>query len=328
MTIDYSKMTYKAAGNTGLQLPQLAYGLWHNFGDDADYAQMTKLLTTALDTGITYFDLANNYGPKPGAAERHFGEILKGEFANHRDELLISTKAGYEMWDGPYGNWGSRKHLMASLDQSLRRLQLDYVDIFYHHRMDPNTPLEETMQTLADIVHQGKALYVGLSNYDGPTLQRATALLAEYRVPVLVNQNRYSLLDRKIEENGLKAAVTDLQQGLVVFSPLAQGLLTNRYLAGIPADSRIKTDGRFLKAATLSEAHVAILRQLNDFALAAGYSLAELALKWLLQQPAVTSVLIGASKPEQILENVATVTLPDLTAGQLLEIEAILSGWM
>ena len=325
--INYDAMQYQASGNTGLLLPRIAYGLWHNFGDHADTTNMQALISTALDQGITYFDLANNYGPEPGAAERNFGQLLKQNYQSHRDELVISTKAGYVMWDGPYGNWGSRKHLISSLEQSLKRLQLDYVDIFYHHRMDPNTPLEETMQTLADIVRQGKALYVGLSNYDGPTLARATAILSEYNVPVLVNQNRYSLLDRKVEQNGLVETVKKLNQGLVTFSPLAQGLLTDRYLDGIPADSRIKTDGRFLKAAVITPDHQGKLRQLNALAQQNGFTLAEFALKWLLQQPAVTTVLIGASKPAQIVENAHVLQLDDLPVDVLAEAEQIVTNW-
>ena len=243
----YKSMEYCRCGNSGLKLPAVSFGLWHNFGDDSDYENMKQLCFTAFDHGITHFDLANNYGPKYGSAEIHFGKILKEELNSYRDELLISTKAGYDMWDGPYGNWGSRKYLIASLDQSLKRLGLDYVDIFYHHRMDPDTPLEETMGALAQTVKSGKALYVGLSNYNGEKLAKASAILEDLKCPFVINQNRYSIFDRTIDQNGLKETAKRLKKGIIAFSPLAQGLLTNRYLNGIPSDSRVKKDGRFLK---------------------------------------------------------------------------------
>ena len=278
----YNTLPTRRCGNSGLLLPAVSLGLWHNFGDTAPYENMRALCRTAFDNGITHFDLANNYGPEPGAAERNFGRILHDDLGVYRDELIISTKAGYEMWDGPYGNWGSRKYLLASLDQSLRRMGLDYVDIFYHHRMDPNTPLEETMGALAQAVRSGKALYVGLSNYDGPTLEKATAILDELHVPFIINQNRYSIFDRTIENNGLKAMAARLHKGIITFSPLAQGLLTNRYLQGIPADSRVHTDGRFLKEKDITPEKIAQINALNDIAQARGQTLAEMALAWLV----------------------------------------------
>ncbi|MCF0106726.1 MAG: aldo/keto reductase [Holdemanella sp.] len=303
----YEKMKYNRCGNSGLLLPAVSFGLWHNFGDHADMETMKQLCFTAFDNGITHFDLANNYGPDPGSAEINFGKILKTDLAPYRDELIISTKAGYEMWDGPYGNWGSRKYLIASLNQSLERLGLDYVDIFYHHRMDPNTPLEETMGALEQIVRSGKALYVGLSNYDGPTLEKATKILTERNVPFIINQNRYSIFDRTIENNGLKEMAKTLDKGIICFSPLAQGLLTNRYLHGIPEDSRIKTDGRFLKESRLDEKTLMKIKKLNEMAQSRNQSLAQMALSWVLKDNAITSVLIGASKPEQILDNIMAI---------------------
>ncbi len=300
----YDSMQYNYCGNSGLKLPAVSLGLWHNFGNDADYENMKALCFTAFDHGITHFDLANNYGPPYGSAEENFGKILKEEFASYRDEMLISTKAGYDMWPGPYGNWGSRKYLLASLDQSLKRMGLEYVDIFYHHRMDPDTPLEETMGALAQAVQSGKALYVGLSNYNGKKLEEATKILDELKCPFIINQNRYSIFDRTIEKNGLKETAQKLNKGIIAFSPLAQGLLTDRYLHDIPEDSRIKKDGRFIKEGALSEARLEQIRQLNGLAQERGQSLAEMALAWVLRNPVVTSVLIGASKPQQILDNI------------------------
>ena len=265
---------------------------------------MKQLCFTAFDHGITHFDLANNYGPNPGSAERNLGRILREELGAYRDELIISTKAGYEMWNGPYGNWGSRKYLLASLDQSLQRMGLPYVDIFYHHRMDPETPLEETMGALAQAVTAGKALYVGLSNYDGETLEKACKILNELHCPFIINQNRYSIFDRTIEQNGLKETAARLEKGIIAFSPLAQGMLTDRYLHGIPEDSRIRTDGRFLHAADLTEKRLHQISALNEVASARGQTLAEMALSWILRDGIVTSVLIGASKPSQILDNI------------------------
>ena len=300
----YQSMRYSRCGSSGLLLPAVSLGFWHNFGDTAPYENMKQLCFTAFDHGITHFDLANNYGPNPGSAERNLGRILREELGSYRDELVISTKAGYEMWDGPYGNWGSRKHVLASLDQSLQRMGLPYVDIFYHHRMDPNTPLEETMSALAQAVASGKALYAGLSNYDGETMEKACKILSDLHCPFIINQNRYSIFDRTIEQNGLKETAARLQKGIIAFSPLAQGMLTDRYLHGIPEDSRIRTDGRFLHAADLTEKRLQQIRALNEVASSRGQTLAEMALSWILRDGIVTSVLIGASKPSQILDNI------------------------
>lgn len=303
----YEKLTYNRCGMSGLKLPAVSLGLWHNFGDTARFDTMRQICFTAFDSGVTHFDLANNYGPEPGSAERNFGRILKEDLGAYRDELIISTKAGYEMWDGPYGNWGSRKYLLASLDQSLKRMGLEYVDIFYHHRMDADTPLEETMGALSQAVFSGKALYAGLSNYDGETLERAAAILAEMRCPFVINQNRYSIFDRTIEKNGLKETSARLGKGIIAFSPLAQGLLTDRYLKGIPADSRIRTDGRFLKEEALTEETLSKIRALNEIAAERGQTLSEMALAWVLRDGIVTSVLVGASRPEQVTANVRAV---------------------
>ncbi|WP_333792318.1 L-glyceraldehyde 3-phosphate reductase [Megamonas funiformis] len=299
----YNKLEYARCGKSGLKLPRVSLGLWHNFGDNNDFKTMQKLCFTAFDNGITHFDLANNYGPPYGSAEINFGRILRQDLKKYRDELLISTKAGYDMWEGPYGNWGSRKYLIASLDQSLKRMGLEYVDIFYHHRMDKDTPLEETMGALNQIVQSGKALYVGLSNYDGETLAKASEILTQMHCPFIINQNRCSIFDRTIENNGLKEMAHKLNKGIIAFSPLAQGLLTDRYLKGIPEDSRIKTDGRFLKAEILTEKKLIQIANLNEIAKQRGQSLAQMALAWILKDNIVTSVLIGASKPEQILMN-------------------------
>ena len=300
----YDTMAYNRLGKSGLLLPAVSLGLWHNFGDTARFDTMQKMCFTAFDNGITHFDLANNYGPPEGAAEINFGRILKEDLGVYRDEMIISTKAGYGMWPGPYGDWGSRKYLLASLDQSLKRMGLEYVDIFYHHRMDPNTPLEETMGALATAVQSGKALYVGLSNYDGKTLEQAAAILDEHKVPFVINQNRYNIFDRTIERNGLKETSAKLGKGIIAFSPLEQGMLTDRYLKGIPADSRIKTDGRFLKDSALTPERLEQIRQLNDLAAQRGQTLAQMALSWILRDGIVTSVLAGASKPEQVLDNI------------------------
>ena len=278
----YTTMEYNRCGDSGLMLPKVSLGLWHNFGDTANFENIRQLCFTAFDNGITQFDLANNYGPEPGSAEINFGRILKEDLGKYRDELIITTKAGYEMWDGPYGNWGSRKYLLASLDQSLKRMGLEYVDIFYHHRMDPETPLEETMGALASAVQSGKALYVGLSNYDGKTLSQAASILQEMHCPFVINQNRYSIFDRTVEKNGLKKTTGILKKGLITFSPLAQGQLTDRYLNGIPEDSRIRTDGRFLKESNLTPERLLQIRELNDMAAGRGEKLSEMALGWLL----------------------------------------------
>jgi len=322
----YKEMQYVKCGNSGLKLPGVTLGLWHNFGENASEENMKDMLFTAFDNGITHFDLANNYGPEPGRAEINFGKILKSDMSAYRDEMLISTKAGYTMWDGPYGDWGSRKYLIASLDQSLKRMGLDYVDIFYHHRMDPETPLEETMGVLAHIVDSGKALYVGLSNYDGPTLEKATKILADYKCPFIINQNRYSIFDRTIENNGLKETAAKLEKGIIAFSPLAQGLLTNRYLNGIPEDSRVKTDGRFLKESLITPEKIEKVRQLNDLAAERGQTLAEMALSWVLKDGVVTSVLIGASKSSQILDNIKALENTTFTKEELELIDKISLG--
>ncbi|QFK71374.1 L-glyceraldehyde 3-phosphate reductase [Pradoshia sp. D12] len=319
----YKSMTYFHCGDSGLQLPAISLGFWHNFGDTASYENMKQLCFTAFDNGITHFDLANNYGPEPGSAEKNLGLIMKENFAAYRDELIISTKAGYDMWDGPYGNWGSRKYLIASLDQSLKRMGLEYVDIFYHHRMDPHTPLEETMNALAQIVRSGKALYVGLSNYDGKTLEKATEILQELHCPFIINQNRYSIFDRTIEQNDLKDTSKKLKKGIIAFSPLEQGMLTNRYLHGIPDDSRIKTDGRFLNASALSEDRLTQIKKLNEIAEERGQTLAEMAISWILRDGIVTSVLIGASKPSQILDNIGALKNITFTEEELQQIDNI-----
>ena len=317
----YGQMQYRYCGKSGLRLPALSLGLWHNFGHVNALESQRAILRKAFDLGITHFDLANNYGPPPGSAEENFGRLLREDFAAYRDELIISTKAGYDMWPGPYGSGGSRKYLLASLDQSLKRMGLEYVDIFYHHRMDPNTPLEETMGALAQAVRSGKALYAGLSNYNGETLEKACAILDELHVPFVINQNRYSIFDRTIEQNGLKETAVRLNKGIIAFSPLAQGLLTNRYLNGIPEDSRIRTDGRFLKESVITEEKLAQIRTLNEIAAARGQTLAEMALAWILRDGKVTSVLIGASKPQQILDNIAALNNTTFTADELEAID-------
>lgn len=316
----YDNMTYNRCGASGIKLPAVSLGFWHNFGDTAKYDNMKEMCFTAFDNGITHFDLANNYGPEPGSAEKNLGKIMREELSSYRDELIISTKAGYTMWEGPYGDWGSRKYLIASLDASLKRMGLDYVDIFYHHRPDPETPLEETMGALAQAVKSGKALYVGLSNYDGERLEKACKILDELHCPFIINQNRYSIFDRTIEHNGLKAAAKKLNKGIIAFSPLAQGMLTDRYLGGIPEDSRIKTDGRFLKEGAITEEKLAQIRALNEIAKSRGQTLAEMALAWVLRDGIVTSVLIGASKPSQILDNIKATENTSFTKDELDEI--------
>ena len=317
----YYNMTYNRCGASGIKLPAVSLGFWHNFGDTARYDNMKEMCFTAFDNGITHFDLANNYGPEPGSAEKNLGKILREELSAYRDELIISTKAGYTMWDGPYGDWGSRKYLLASLDASLKRLGLDYVDIFYHHRPDPETPLEETMGALAQAVKSGKALYVGLSNYDGERLKKACEILDELHCPFIINQNRYSIFDRTIEHNGLKQTAAELKKGIIAFSPLAQGMLTDRYLHGIPEDSRIKTDGRFLKEGSITEERLAQIRGLNEIAKNRGQTLAEMALAWVLRDGIVTSVLIGAAKPSQILDNIKATENTTFTQDELDEID-------
>ena len=316
-------MIYNRCGESGLKLPAISLGLWHNFGDTSPYSNMKELCFTAFDNGITHFDLANNYGPELGSAEINFGRILREELMPYRDELIISTKAGYTMWEGPYGDWGSKKYLTASLDASLKRMGLDYVDIFYHHRPDPETPLDETMGALAQAVRSGKALYVGLSNYDGELMKRACEILTELHCPFVINQNRYSIFDRTIENNGLKRESVNLRRGIIAFSPLAQGMLTDRYLNGIPEDSRIKNDGRFLKESALTEDKLKSIRGLAAVAEARGQTLAEMALAWILRDGAVTSVLIGASKPSQITDNIKAIENTHFSAEELRSIDAL-----
>ena len=320
----YDTMVYNRCGNSGLKLPAVSLGFWHNFGDNCLYSNMKDLCFTAFDNGITHFDLANNYGPEPGSAEKNFGKILNQEMKAYRDEMIISTKAGYEMWQGPYAcRNGSRKYLLASLDQSLQRMGLDYVDIFYHHCLDPETPLEETMGALATAVQSGKALYVGVSNYDGENLKKACKILTELKCPFVINQNRYSIFDRTIENNGLKQTAVELKKGIIAFSPLAQGLLTNRYLNGIPSDSRAAKDSRFLKQSAITDEKIAKIKALSKIAEQRGQTLAETALAWLLKDGAVTSVLIGASKPSQILDNIKAIQNTSFSVEELEAIDKI-----
>lgn len=320
----YGDMVYRRCGDSGLKLPAVSLGLWHNFGDKDDFDNMRAICRTAFDLGVTLFDVANNYGPSAGAAEENLGRILKKDFAPYRDELLIATKAGYEMWAGPYGNFGSKKYLVASLDQSLKRLGLDYVDIFYHHRPDPDTPLEETVRALDGIVRQGKALYVGISNYSREQTERAAALFRELGTPFIINQVRYSMLDRGIERDGLKAYAAQNGIGLITYSPLAQGLLTDRYLDGIPADSRIRTDGRFLKEQAITPDYLRRANALNDIAHRRGQTLAQMALAWILRDEDITGVLVGASRPSQIADCVGTIHSAAFSEEELAEIDAAL----
>lgn len=319
----YECIEYRKCGESGLKLPVASLGLWHNFGDNADFQNMCKMCFTAFDNGITHFDLANNYGPEAGSAETNFGKILNGHLKQYRDEIIVSTKAGYYMWPGPYGDFGSKKYLTASIDQSLKRMNLDYVDIFYHHRMDKDTPLYETMWALDSIVKSGKALYVGLSNYDGKTMQDAADILNELHCPFVINQNRYSIFDRTIEKNGILEKAIENKKGMIIFSPLAQGLLTGRYLFGIPDDSRIKTDGRFLKEHSLSDETLTKIRMLNKIAERRGQTLAQMALAWVYSKEGITSVLFGASKPEQITENIKMTKSPKFTEQEIKEIDSI-----
>ena len=319
----YDGVEYRRCGESGLKLPSVSLGLWHNFGDNADYENMCKMCFTAFDNGITHFDLANNYGPKPGTAEINFGKILHDNFMNYRDEMIISTKAGFLMWPGPYGDKGSKKYLTASIDQSLKRMNLDYVDIFYHHRPDKDTPLYETMWALDSIVKSGKALYVGLSNYDGETMEQAAAILEELHCPFVINQNRYSILDRTIEKNGILNSAIAKGKGMIIFSPLAQGLLTDRYLNGIPEDSRVKTDGRFLNENSLSSDILDKIKKLNNIAERRGQTLAQMALSWVYSHKEVTSVLIGASKSGQILQNLKMIDNNNFTDEEYRQIDSI-----
>ena len=316
---------YRRCGRSGIQLPAISLGLWHNFGAVDDYANSRAMILRSFDLGITHFDLANNYGPPPGSAEETFGRILHADLASYRDELIISTKAGYTMWDGPYGDWGSRKYLLASLDQSLRRMKLDYVDIFYSHRPDPQTPLEETMGAVAHAVRSGKALYAGLSNYSAEDTTRAAKLLREMGTPCLIHQPRYSLFDRWIER-GLSQVLIDEGIGGIAFTPLAQGLLTNRYLGGLPKDARAVRDPRFLKPDQITEQKLTRIRKLDALAQRRGQSLAQMALAWVLHNPAITSALIGASKVSQIEDNLGALKNLSFARDELAEIEKILAA--
>jgi L-glyceraldehyde 3-phosphate reductase len=316
---------YRKCGRWSLNLPMVSLGLWHNFGGVDDLETGRDMVHRAFDLGITHFDLANNYGPPPGSAEENFGRILKQDLQGYRDELIISTKAGYLMWPGPYGEWGSRKYLLASLDQSLRRLGLEYVDIFYSHRPDPNTPLEETMGAVAHAVRAGKALYAGISNYKPEETERAARMLREMGAPLLIHQPRYSMFDRWVED-GLLAALAEEGVGCIAFSPLAQGLLTDKYLHNIPAGSRASKPHGFLRPAHVTPDKLEQVTRLNALASARGQTLAQLALAWVLRQPQMTSVLIGASSVEQIEENVKTLEHPSISEGELNAIEEILSS--
>jgi L-glyceraldehyde 3-phosphate reductase len=319
----YDQMKYNRCGNSGLLLPAVSLGLWHNFGDVNDFPIMKEILLRAFDLGITHFDLANNYGPPPGSAESNLKKVLQSELAPHRDELVISTKAGYDMWDGPYGEWGSRKYLMASLNQSLKRMGLDYVDIFYSHRPDPNTPLEETMMALHHVVQQGKALYVGISNYDAEQTSRAVDILESLGTPCLIHQPRYNMFDRWVED-GLLDVLEKRGVGCIPFSPLAQGLLTDRYLKGIPDDSRIGGASVFLGEEALDPETMVKVKALNQHAEQRGQTLAQMALAWILSREQVTSVLIGASSVKQLEANVATLFKLEFTRDEMAYIENIL----
>ena len=316
----YDSMEYRRCGRSGLQLPAISLGLWHNFGDDRNWSTQRDICRRAFDLGVTHFDLANNYGPPYGAAEANFGRILAADFAGYRDELVISTKAGYDMWPGPYGNFASRKYLIASLDQSLARMGLDYVDIFYSHRVDPETPLEETVGALASIVQQGKALYVGISSYSSARTREAARLLAELRVPLLIHQPSYSMLNRWLEDDHLLDALEEVGAGCIAFSPLAQGLLTDRYLHGIPADSRAATGGA-LTAENITEDRLARVRALGEVAARRGQTLAQLALVWALRDPRMTSLVIGASSVHQLDDNIAALANTALTDAEVAEID-------
>ncbi|QDY69017.1 L-glyceraldehyde 3-phosphate reductase [Qingshengfaniella alkalisoli] len=309
----YSRMQYRRCGKSGLKLPAISLGLWHNFGEDTPHQTKRAICREAFDQGITHFDLANNYGPPGGSAETAFGEILRTDFAGHRDELIISTKAGYHMWDGPYGEWGSRKYLISSLDQSLQRMGLDYVDIFYSHRFDPDTPLEETMGALDSIVRQGKALYAGISSYNSQRTREAVAILKDLGTPCLIHQPSYNMLNRWVEEDGLKDTLQELGVGSIAFTPLAQGLLTKKYLGGIPDSSRA-TQGKSLNPETITPEVVAHLNDLNDLAQSRGQTLAQMAIAWVLRDDGITSALIGASRPEQVTDCVGATGNLDFTS--------------
>ena len=320
----YQTMKYNRCGASGLLLPAVSLGLWHNFGSNGNFDNMLDMCQTAFDHGITHFDLANNYGPVPGAAEENFGRIMQKSLGVYRDELVISTKAGYDMWSGPYGNWGSKKYLVASLDQSLKRMGLEYVDIFYHHRPDPETPLEETARALDGIVRSGKALYVGISNYNKEQTIAIAQIFRQLGTPFIINQRKYSMFERAIEKDGLKEYAAKNGIGIITFCPLAQGLLTDRYLHGIPEDSRIRTDGRFLKETAIVEETLAKIRSLNELASKRGQTLAEMALAWIMRDGDITSTLIGASRPSQILDNIKMIENTEFSEEERKRIDTIL----
>jgi len=322
----YATMQYRRCGNSGLMLPALSLGFWHNFGAETPHDRIRSMARKAFDLGITHFDLANNYGPPPGSAELSLGRLLKEDFAPYRDELVISTKAGYTMWPGPYGDHGSRKYLLASLDQGLRRMGLDYVDVFYHHRPDPDTPLEETMGALAQAVRSGKALYVGLSNYPAERTREAASLLNSMGIRPLIHQPRYHMFDREKVEGGLLGACAESGMGVIAFMPLAQGLLTTKYLGGTPADSRAASNSPFLKESDITPQKIAKVAALNEIAKARGQSLAQMAIAWTLRDARVTSALIGASRPEQIEENAAALSAGPLSKEELAAIDQVLAG--
>ena len=319
----YKNMIYRRCGRSGIKLPAVSLGLWHNFGSVDVMENCRKILHLAFDSGITHFDLANNYGPLPGSAEENFGDILKRDFSGYRDEMIISSKAGYTMWDGPYGDWGSKKYLVSSLDQSLKRMKLDYVDIFYHHRPDPETPLEETMSALDLIVRQGKALYAGISNYSAEEADKAISILKKLGTPCLIHQPKYSMFERWVE-GGLLDVLEKDGVGCIPFSPLAQGLLTNKYLHGIPEDSRAAKSTGFLQKSQVTDERISQIKKLNDIALQRGQTLAQMALSWLLKDERVTSVLIGASKPEQLADSLKCLDNIKFSTDELSKIEAIL----
>jgi len=318
----YSKMVYRRCGKSGLQLPAISLGLWHNFGHDTPHQVKRDICRTAFDLGITHFDLANNYGPPPGSAEEAFGEILKTDFAGYRDELIISSKAGYNMWDGPYGEWGSRKYLVASCDQSLKRMGLDYVDIFYSHRFDPDTPLEETMMALDHIVRSGRAQYVGISSYNSQRTREAYAILRQLGTPLVIHQPSYNILNRWVEHDGLKETLADLGVGSIAFTPLAQGILTKKYLGGIPQGSRA-AQGKSLDPATITESALNSVRALDALAQTRGQTLAQMAIAWVLRNGGITTALIGASKPEQVVDCAGAIGNLDFSAAELAEIDRI-----
>ncbi len=322
----YENMKYNYVGKSGLKFPAVSLGFWHNFGNTGNIDTMRMMMRTAFDLGITQFDLANNYGPEYGSAEQNAGRILKEDFTAYRDELVITSKAGYDMWPGPYGDHGSRKYLIASCDQSLKRLGLEYVDIFYHHRPDPETPLEETMEALNQIVRSGKALYAGISNYNSEQTEAAVKIARKISLPLIVNQRRYSIFDRKIEREGLKEECSKTGIGIIAFSPLAQGLLTDRYINGIPADSRIARDARYLKRDDLTDKKMDAIRKLNDMARERGQSLADMALAWVEKDQIVSSVIIGASKPEQIIDNVRFLKNDSFEKEELKKIDELTAG--